>query len=77
VVGLTSGGLRRAPKPGLGKPQGDPISAQKSAEGIVGRAAGEASEALQRRKAEPTDRPNRSDGRRPERMGAASRTSLS
>ena len=59
VVRLTSGGLRRVPVTGLGEPQGDSISAQKSAEGIVGRAVGEASEALQCRKAEATDRPNR------------------
>lgn len=36
----------------LREPQGDLIAAQKSADGIVGHAAGEASEALQGRKAE-------------------------
>ena len=36
----------------LREPQGDLIAAQKSADGIVGRAAGEASEALQCREAE-------------------------
>ena len=36
----------------LGEPRGDPIAAQKSADGIVGQAVGEASEALQSRKAE-------------------------
>ena len=37
---------------GLGEPRGDPIAAQKSADGIVGQAVGKASEALQSRKAE-------------------------
>src|SRR3954451_8802946 len=40
-------------------PQGDLTAEQKSAEGIVGYAVGKASEALQSRKAESTDRPNR------------------
>ena len=49
---LTWGGLRRVPKSELGEPQGDLTTAQESADGIVGRAVGEASEALQGRKAE-------------------------
>jgi hypothetical protein len=40
-------------------PGGSLIAGQKSAEGIVGHAVGKASEALQYRKAEPTDRPSR------------------
>ncbi len=43
----------------LRKPRGDPIAVQKSAEGIVVQAVGEANEALQYRKVETTDRPNR------------------
>jgi hypothetical protein len=35
---------------------------QKSAEGILGQAVGKASEALQSRKAEETDRPSRERG---------------
>jgi len=40
-------------------PKGNLTAGQKSAEGIVGYAVGKASEALQSRKAESTDRPNR------------------
>src|ERR1700704_2579483 len=40
-------------------PKGGLTAGQKSAEGIVGGAVGEASEALRSRKAESTDRPNR------------------
>src|SRR5437763_11006703 len=40
-------------------PQGGLTAEQKSAEGIVGHAVGKASEALQCRKAETTDRPSR------------------
>jgi hypothetical protein len=47
AIELTWGDLRRVPISELGKPQGDPIVAQESAEGIVGHAVGEASEALQ------------------------------
>ena len=36
AVKLTSGDLRRVPEPGLREPQGNPIAAQKSADGIVG-----------------------------------------
>ena len=51
AIELTWGGLRRVPL-GLREPQGAPIAAQKSAEGILGQAVGKASEALQGRKAE-------------------------
>ena len=40
-------------------PKGNLIAGQKSAEGILGYAVGKASEAIQRRKAESTDRLNR------------------
>jgi hypothetical protein len=40
-------------------PKGSLTAEQKSAEGIVGRVVGKASEALQCRKAESTDRPSR------------------
>ena len=40
-------------------PEGSLIAGQKSAEGIVGRVVGKASEALPGRKAESTDRPSR------------------
>ncbi len=59
AVELTLGGLRRVPNLGLRKPRGDLITVRKSAEGKVGHAVGEASEALQGRKAEQTDRPSR------------------
>jgi len=59
---------------GLGEPRGDPIAAQKSADGIVGQAVGKASEALQSRKAEQQIGRAGNDGRRPERVGVASRT---
>jgi len=48
--------------------------AQESAEGIVGQAVGKASEALQSRKAEQQIGRAGNDGRRPERLGVASRT---
>ena len=47
---------------GLRRPGGTLIAGQKSAEGIVGRVVGKASEALPCRKAEPTDRPSRERG---------------
>jgi len=61
----------------LGKPRGDPIAAQKSADGVVGQAVGKASEALQRRKAEQQIGRAGNDGRRPERLGVASRPGAS
>ena len=42
AVELTSGGLRRVPVTGLKGPRGPLTPAQKSAEGIVGRAVAEA-----------------------------------
>ena len=56
---LTSGGLRRVRRSGLGESQGSLIAAQKSAEGIVVRVVGKANEALQYRKVQQTDRPSR------------------
>ena len=47
AIELTWGGLRHVPLLELGKSKGDPTGAQESAEGIVGRAVGKASEALQ------------------------------
>ena len=74
AIELTWGGLRRVPSSELGKPRGDPTAAQKSADGIVGQAVGKASEALQGRKAEQQIGRAGNDGRRPERLGVASRT---
>src|SRR5207245_5769991 len=68
------GGLRRVPSSELGKPRGDPTAAQKSADGIVGQAVGKANDALQGRKAEQQIGRAGNDGRRPERLGVASRT---
>ena len=59
AIELTWGGLRRVPIPELRAPRGDLTAAQESAEGVVGQAVGEASEALQGRKADQTDRPSR------------------
>ena len=47
--------------------------AQESAEGIVGQAVGKASEALQSRKVEQQIGRAGNEGRRPERLGVASR----
>jgi hypothetical protein len=47
---------------------------QKSAEGIIGQAVGEAIEALQSREAEQQIGGAGNDGQRPERVGVASRT---
>ena len=49
---LTSGGLRRVRRSGLGESQGSLIAAQKSAEGVVARVVGKAIVALQGRKAQ-------------------------
>ena len=61
AVELTSGGLPRVPTlwAGLRTSQGVLTAWQKSAEGVVVRDVGEAREALQGRKAQPTDRPSR------------------
>ena len=74
ATGLTWGGLRRVPSSELREPQGDLTAAQESAEGIVGQAVGKANEALQGRKAEQRIGRAGNDGRRPERLGAVSRT---
>ena len=77
AIELTWGDLRRVPISELRKPQGDLTKAQESAEGIVGRAVGKAIEALQGRKAEQRIGRAGNDDRRPERLGAASRTGIS
>src|SRR5213592_4544512 len=59
AIELTWGGLRHVPTSELREPQGDLTVMQESAEGVVGDAVGKASEALQGRKAEQTDRPSR------------------
>ena len=58
AIELTRGGLRHVPISELREPQGDLTAAQESAEGIVGRAVGKASEVLRaerrsNREAEP------------------------
>jgi len=58
----------------LSAPKGNLTAGQKSAEGILGHVVGKASEALQSRKAEQQIGRAGNDGRRPERVGAASRT---
>jgi hypothetical protein len=73
AIELTWGGLRRVPISELREPRGDLIAAQESADGIVGQAVGTASEALQSRKAEQQIGRAGNDGRRPERLGVASR----
>ncbi len=52
MIELTGGGLRRCSALEPREPRGTLIAMQESAEGIVGRAVGEAIEALQSRKAE-------------------------
>ena len=74
AIELTWGGLRRVPISELREPRGDLTAAQESADGIVGHAVGKASEALQGRKAEQRIGRAGNDGRRPERLGVASRT---
>ena len=56
------------------RPSGDGLTAaQKSAEGVAGPDVGEARDALQSRKAEQQIGRSGNDGRRPERLGVASR----
>ena len=55
-------------------PKGGLTAGQKSAEGIVGHVVGKASEALQCRKAESTDRPSRKRWLKARTRGEASRT---
>jgi hypothetical protein len=54
--------------------EGSLTAGQKSAEGIVGHDVGQASETLQGRKAESTDRPNRKRWLKAQTKGEASRT---
>ena len=74
AIELTWGGLRHVPISELRPLRGGLTVAQESAEGIVGQAVGKASEALQSRKAEQQIGRAGNDGRRPERLGVASRT---
>ena len=74
AIELTWGGLRRVPISELREPRGDLTAAQESADGVVGQAVGKASEALQGRKAEQRIGRAGNEGRRPERLGVASRT---
>jgi hypothetical protein len=73
AIELTWGGLCHVPISELRASQGALTVVQKSADGIVGQAVGEASEALQCRKAEQRIGRAGNDGRRPERVGVASR----
>ena len=64
---------RVSPLRRLRRPRDRLTAGQKSAEGVVGQAVGKASEALQGRKAEQQIGRAGNDGRRPERLGQASR----
>src|SRR5271165_7013881 len=66
ICPVSPGRLRRS--------RGRMTAGQKSAEGVLGQAVGKASEALQGRKAEQQIGQAGNDGRRPERLGVASRT---
>ncbi len=55
-------------------PKGNLTTGQKSAEGILGHVVGKASEALQGRKAESTDRPSRERWLKARTRTVASRT---
>src|SRR5260370_28467331 len=74
AIELTWGGLRRVPISELRPPRGDLTAAQESAEGVVVQAVGEASEALQGRKAGERIGRAGNDGRKPEPWGVARRT---
>src|SRR5262249_28990574 len=65
---------RVSPVRRLRRPRGRLTAGQKSAEGIVGQAVGKASEALQGRKVEQQIGRAGKEGRRPKRVGVASRT---
>src|SRR5437588_12758826 len=75
AIELTPGDLPRVAPRRLRRPRGPLTAVQKSADGIVGQAVGKASEALQSRKAEQQIGRAGNDGRRPERLGVASRNS--
>jgi len=74
AIELTPGDLPRVASRRLRRSRGRLTAGQKSAEGILGKAVGKASEALQGRKAEQQIGQAGNDGRRPERLGVASRT---
>src|SRR5580704_8042398 len=74
AIELTPGDLPRVVSGRLSRPRGRLTAGQKSADGIVGHDVGKASEALQSRKAEQQIGRTGNDGRRPERLRAASRT---
>src|SRR5205807_1222633 len=73
AIELTPGDLSRVAARRLRRSRGRLTARQKSAEGIVGQAVGKASEALQGRKAEQQLGRTGNEGRRPERLRAASR----
>ena len=77
AIELTWGGLRRVSISELGEPQGDPTTAQESAEGIIGCAVGKASEALQAERRRQRIGQAGNGDRRPERLGVASKTGAS
>ena len=74
AIELTPGDLPRVAIAATEKAERPSDRGQKSAEGIVGQAVGKASEALQGRKAEQQIGRAGNEGRRPERVGVASRT---
>src|SRR6476660_83080 len=74
AIELSPGDLPRVASGRLRRSRGRLTAGQKSAEGILGQAVGKASEALQGRKAEQQIGQAGNDGRRPERLGVASRT---
>src|SRR3977135_1865445 len=71
---LTPGDLPRVASGRLRRPRGRLTAGQKSAEGILGQAVGKASEDLQRQKAGKQIGRAGNGGRRPKRLGVASRT---
>jgi hypothetical protein len=66
AIELTPGDLPRVASRRLRRSRGRLTAGQKSAEGVLGQAAGKASEALQGRKAEQQIGQAGNDGRRPE-----------
>ena len=72
AAGNTPGDPPDTPQ-GEGGPQGPPTGRRKSAEGVAGAQSGKASEALQCRKAEQTDRPGRIAGTEGPNGGRAER----
>src|SRR6516165_3494500 len=74
AIELTPGDLPRVASGRLRRSRGRLTAGQKSAEGVLDQAVGKAIEALQGRKAEQQIGQAGNDGRRPERLGVASRT---